>query len=223
MSVLLFSSGEGSSVTKVFAIQCAAWTRSKLQCSYRVMLTRAKLGRMSKATWKFFVQIFWRSRNWNTALGAGRRWTKLPDAVRAVPVRTEPEQRLKKFLITTGGNRVRVPDRHHSFRVSTQQISTRPKGKFQNRLAWRITYHQSRSHFRLRHITEKSVWKVENKADLRVQVKVDALVGGNVPLQWKQNISRLSQVPAQDFWILHTHNPGHRSIYLFLHGNNMQI
>lgn len=35
-----------------------------------------------------------------------------------------------------------------------------------------------------------------NKENLRVQVEVDALVGGNVPLQCKQNIVRLPQVPA---------------------------
>lgn len=66
----------------------------------------------------------------------------LPDAIGAVPVRPEPEQRLKKFLIPIRRNRVRVPDRHQSFGVSTQQISTWPKEKFKNTRAWKIIYHQ---------------------------------------------------------------------------------
>lgn len=59
--------------------------------------------------------------------------------------------------------------------------------------------------------------KVVNKADLRVQVKVDALVSGNVPLQWKHNTARLSQVPAQDFWIL---NKRTRDMQVFLYLKN---
>lgn len=46
-----------------------------------------------------------------------------------------------------------------------------------------------------------SVFTVNNE-NVRVQVEVDALVGGDVPLQCKQNIIWLPQVPAQNLWIL---------------------
>lgn len=60
---------------------------------------------------------------------------------------------------------------------------------------------------------EENGWKIiihyllvvnRERESLLVQVKVDALVGGHIPLEWKHNIVRLSQVPAQDLWILRT-------------------
>lgn len=46
-----------------------------------------------------------------------------------------------------------------------------------------------------------------NEQNVRVQVEVDPLVGGDIPLQCEQNIVWLPQVPAENLWILKSPPP----------------
>lgn len=52
-----------------------------------------------------------------------------------------------------------------------------------------------------------------DEANLLIQVKVDTLVSGHVPLKWKHNLARLSEVPAQDLRVLQTHTDTQLSLF----------